>query len=137
MPWIKKLEVIILLRSCSYCNRFHDTKETCSNKSKRIESEQTERNNKFYKTYRWQKLSNEKRREVNYRCEICRALGKLEGVDEVHHILSINERWDMRLDYTNLLAVCASCHDVIHKQNLNSKHKIKKYFSIRIAAIES
>lgn len=76
----------------------------------------------FYASKPWKMTSRKKLEDAGYKCE-----AKLEGCTklavEVHHIKPIQtpEGWDLRLEWTNLEAVCTSCHN--HRHPEKYKHK--------------
>jgi 5-methylcytosine-specific restriction protein A len=43
-------------------------------------------------------------------CVDCREAGRLTAASEVHHILKVRDRPDMRLDPGNVMGLCQSCH---------------------------
>ena len=61
----------------------------------------------------WHKLSNMKlRANPMCQCEECRGHGKI--ADTVHHIKSVEEYPELRLDWDNLLSMNHVCHDRLH-----------------------
>ena len=66
---------------------------------------------RFYNSPEWRRLSTQYMVDVAYRCERCKRIAT-----EVHHIQPIQtpDGWDRRLDYTNLKALCISCHNKEH-----------------------
>jgi 5-methylcytosine-specific restriction protein A len=61
---------------------------------------------------RWRKL----RRaflEKNPLCFCCEADGRVEAADQVHHRIDRAERPDLAFEWSNLQALCASCHSKI------------------------
>jgi 5-methylcytosine-specific restriction endonuclease McrA len=64
----------------------------------------------------WQQLS--ERYRANYPlCEDCLKQGKVTPSSEVHHIVPIAVDPTQRLTWTNLVALCNTCHDGRHRQN--------------------
>lgn len=63
----------------------------------------------------WEKL-----REVVIKseplCRRCRAKGKLNLAEEVHHVIPIRERPDLRLVRSNLEPLCRPCHELTKYQ---------------------
>jgi len=61
----------------------------------------------------WQRLRNWfiQRHPV---CEICKKEGRLTPAEVVHHIKSVKERPDLRLEQENLQALCFDCHEKVH-----------------------
>lgn len=43
-------------------------------------------------------------------CELCEELGYVSPAMEVHHIHPISQRPDLRLERSNLMALCIPCH---------------------------
>ena len=78
----------------------------------------------FYRSKAWRVQSRAKLQSVNYKCE-----AKLAGCQglavEVHHIKHIQtpEGWDLRLEWSNLEAVCTSCHNGRHPEKLRRQHE--------------
>ncbi len=42
-------------------------------------------------------------------------------MDTVHHIEELKEDWSRRFDKDNLISLCESCHQKIHKKYLTNK----------------
>lgn len=51
------------------------------------------------------------------RCQICGKGGELE----MHHIKPQSSRPDLKYNLNNILLLCNDCHDVIHKNHIESK----------------
>lgn len=69
----------------------------------------------FYRSKEWRATSRAKLTEAGYKCEAKRD-GCTKLAVEVHHIKPIQteEGWAERLEWSNLQAVCTSCHNTIH-----------------------
>jgi 5-methylcytosine-specific restriction protein A len=74
--------------------------------------------------YDWYKFSLRYRSEYPI-CQVCESAGRIEPATEVHHIEKITDRPDLRLDWSNCLSVCQSCHKEI-ENNPEKARKIKK-----------
>ena len=78
----------------------------------------------FYRSKDWKAQSRAKLQSVGYRCE-----ARLQGCQglavEVHHIKHIQtpEGWELRLEWSNLEAVCTSCHNGRHPEKLRKQHE--------------
>lgn len=59
-----------------------------------------------------------------YQCRECKRYGKIIEADTVHHILPIEERYDLRLNNKNLLSLCESCHEKMHDKFNNKLSKL-------------
>lgn len=119
------------LVSCHICYKVHPRGIECPSR-KCYKNKNTEMN-KFYSSYKWQKIREQVKKDNLYQCKICMILGEVvpRYADDVHHIVPILKDWELRYEYSNLLPVCEHHHyNVIHKENLNSKLKIEKYFKI-------
>ena len=78
---------------------------------------------KFYLSKEWKLLRKKYMQDHKYKCECCGVIAS-----EVHHKKPIQteEGWDLRLDYTNLKAVCVRCHNEEHKRFNARKKRFKK-----------
>ena len=71
----------------------------------------------FYRSKPWRLTSKAKLQAASYQCEA--RLQGCQGVAcEVHHILPIQtpEGWEKRLEWSNLEALCTSCHNGRHPE---------------------
>lgn len=119
-----------MLRVCKICNKIHHHDYKCKKKvASRNTTELQRKENKFYTSYEWIKLSNLKKKDVLYQCEVCKLFRVVPNYsNEVHHLTEVREDWSKRLEWDNLLAVCSSCHhSLIHKNKLKSFKEIKKF----------
>lgn len=78
---------------------------------------------KFYKSKEWQQVKKEILKEARYKCEWCKAEGRLRTAEEVHHIQFVKKYPHLALEkeftykgkrYRNLVALCHDCHDKAH-----------------------
>jgi len=74
-----------------------------------------ERQSPEYKEWRWKVFKRD-----GYRCKKCSQNGYLEA----HHIQAFNDFPKLRLEVSNGLTLCVSCHCKVHKRT------IKKYFCV-------
>jgi 5-methylcytosine-specific restriction protein A len=73
----------------------------------------------FYRSKDWKMTSRVKLQSVAYKCEA--GLAGCQGLaTEVHHIKPIQTRegWDLRLEWSNLEAVCVPCHNGRHPEKM-------------------
>ena len=100
----------IMLKSCQYCGRIHDTHYDCGRRPK------SDRKPDAADRFRWTKQWQRKREQIRERdrslCRWCLEKGRLscEGLS-VHHIEPLSEAWDMRLEDDNLITLCSGCHE--------------------------
>ena len=45
-------------------------------------------------------------------CRDCRSAGRLTPARDVHHIVKLRERPDLRLDSDNVMPLCRPCHEL-------------------------
>lgn len=85
--------------------------------NKRYNSRRDPKYQQFYRSKAWRLTSRSKLQAAGYKCE-----ARLEGCGriacEVHHIKPIRtpEGWDLRLEWSNLEAVCSGCHNKRHPE---------------------
>lgn len=98
-----------MLKSCRYCGGVHTLGTVCAAKPTRTESD-TQRK-RFRSSRRWTAMAQAVKQRDCYLCRLCLAAGRLT-VDrlEVHHITPLAEDWARRLDPTNLITLCSTCH---------------------------
>ena len=86
----------------------------------------------FYRSKEWKATSRAKLTEVGYKCEAKRD-GCTKLAVEVHHIKPIQteEGWAERLEWSNLQAVCTSCHNSIHNRFSKGKQSDDGVLDVR------
>lgn len=90
--------------------------DECQKEYNKLKEERRDKTRaQFYTSYRWQQLRARVLEDNNYMCVKCKEQGKVTVATEVHHIEHIANNWDKRLDYDNLMPLCESCHDDIHR----------------------
>lgn len=102
-----------MLKSCSRCGKIHDFNKTCY-KNRQVRGLTDA--DKFRKTYKWHKKSEDIRNRDKHLCRCCIAdiyntssiynFNKLE----VHHIIPLEEDYSRRLDDENLITLCCYHH---------------------------
>lgn len=70
----------------------------------------------FYNSAEWKALRNYKWGMANGLCEHCLKKGIVRAGREVHHIIPIEEDWNKRLDFDNLVLLCSDCHNAEHER---------------------
>lgn len=78
----------------------------------------------------WKSLS-ERFRADNPLCWDCNLDGRTEASTCVHHQVPICEDIRRRLDISNLVALCDSCHRARHKLGLLSNRAVEEYVEKR------
>lgn len=115
-----------MLKTCSICGKIHDFNKTC----KRVSTKKFTLESKFRKSYQWTVKSKQIRQRDKYLCQICirdkydtNCLYNYKKL-EVHHIVSINEDYNLRLDDMNLITLCRYHHEMAEKQIISKKELI-------------
>ena len=70
----------------------------------------------FYNSSEWRILRNQKFYDANGLCELCKKNGIIRQGKEVHHKIPIEEDWNKRFDYDNLILLCPDCHNAQHER---------------------
>lgn len=118
----------VMLKSCSYCGKIHDSKLICNEKQTAINKRNIRRKSASYGFHRsglWTEKSIDIRKRDNNLCLCCKA--KLQGTSRqfnaaelsVHHIDPIEEDYDRRLDESNLITVCRLHHELCEKGTIS------------------
>ena len=84
-----------------------------------MEKKYKEKYSWFYNTADWKKLRSKKFQDADGLCENCWKKKIVEEGKEVHHKVPIEKDWSRRLDYNNLILLCAPCHN--HEHNRESE----------------
>lgn len=106
-------------KACIYCGKIHDRKIICENKRKRLMRVRDVRNtksDKFRSSAVWQHKRHEIKERDMYLCQVCiRSVGLdvnpyVSTNISVHHIISLQQDFNKRLDSDNLITLCAYHH---------------------------
>jgi 5-methylcytosine-specific restriction protein A len=68
----------------------------------------------FYKSGNWKKKRENVLRRDEYMCRECKRYGLSTAATMVHHIFPLELYPERRIDSTNLLSLCNSCHGKMH-----------------------
>lgn len=71
---------------------------------------------RHYDTYKHRTWREKVLRRAKYKCQECARFGKTTTATTAHHVLTIDERPDLRYDVSNGMALCASCHNKMHPE---------------------
>lgn len=87
----------------------------------------------FYNDYYWRKLSHEVIHEQHGECQLCKSRGRYGKGIITHHVNHLKDRPDLAYSryyiaedgskQRNLIAVCRSCHEVLHPMEWHKKRK--------------
>lgn len=70
----------------------------------------------FYTSKRWLKKRENILRRDGYMCQRCKRYGRKVEATTVHHIEHYDERPDLALVDSNLISLCAACHNKQHPE---------------------
>ena len=112
-----------MLKSCKYCGRIHSKKEICSRKPV---STRESREDKFRNTTAWRNKREEIKKRDRYLCQAC--LNNLRGTTKrlttddlsVHHIQPLKTNFDLRLEDSNLITLCAFHHELAENGRISA-----------------
>jgi 5-methylcytosine-specific restriction enzyme A len=80
--------------------------------------------NPFYTSKVWRRKRAYILHRDNYLCQECKKYGRNREAKIVHHIIEIDEQPELKLKNSNLVSVCASCHNKIHPEK--GGHRIRR-----------
>ncbi|NFA42126.1 HNH endonuclease [Clostridium botulinum] len=78
----------------------------------------------FYSSKDWITIRDTIKTKDNSVCIGCLMNNSISNVDYVHHIETIKDNWNKRLDKDNLICLCSSCHRKVH--DMYNKSSIDK-----------
>lgn len=80
----------------------------------------------FYQKKAWKLTRAKALARDSYLCRMCSDHGEIKAAQLVHHIIYVEEDIQKALQLDNLLSLCHSCHNNIHKDDEKRKKKNKK-----------
>ena len=116
-----------MLKTCSICGRIHDFNQVCTRPCKK----KTTRQNAFRDTYQWKQKRNQIKSRDKYLCQVCLTNKYKTNYRytydelEVHHIVPIEEDYNLRLDSNNLITLCRMHHEMAEAGEI-SKEELKE-----------
>ncbi|MCM1508288.1 MAG: HNH endonuclease [Ruminococcus flavefaciens] len=112
-------------KSCKYCGGIHDSGYVCPNKPQTVYRKYPHRKypqkrdsmaDKFRSSYNWQQKRTYILKRDWYLCRVCFSSGRANaGKLSVHHIISLKNNFDLRLDDDNLITLCSIHHEQAEK----------------------
>ena len=107
-----------MLRACPVCGRIHDSSRMC--KAKR--SPRLSVADRFRSTKEWQDARDAARERDMNMCVVCRGEGTITVDDlSVHHIVPLEEDYDLRAELDNLATVCGKHHREAERGDISRK----------------
>lgn len=118
-----------MLKSCKYCGRIHESAYICPPKKQAEAIRQKHRGDTmaraFRKSTRWTNKSIAIRERDHYMCLCCKAklVGTVNEINtinlSVHHIVPIEEDFELKLDESNLITVCGKHHEMCEANEIS------------------
>lgn len=120
-----------MLRACKYCGKVHDSKYDCGKKPM-YHGKVNNKKELFRKTRAWTERSIQIRARDHHLCQVClRNIHMMDDMKQyeynnlqVHHIYSLQEDFDRRLDGNNLITVCAYHHELCENGRIDRKTQL-------------
>ena len=110
-----------MLRSCKHCGRVHDPKFDCGKKPKR--NKQGNDKDKFRWSRKWSNKRDRIKERDKYLCQVCKQEGIYIYNDlEVHHIIPLEEDFNLRLDDDNLITLCKKHHELAESGKISREY---------------
>lgn len=115
-------------KTCSICNRIHDININCK---RPYRYKKRRSSDKFRSTYEWKQKREEIKKRDRYLCLAC--LNNISNKNnrynyknlQVHHIISIEEDYDKRLNSTNLITLCPCHHKMAEQKEISIEILLK------------
>ncbi|WP_411842180.1 HNH endonuclease [Salinicoccus sp. HZC-1] len=79
----------------------------------------------FYQKKAWKLTRAKALARDNYTCQKCMERGDIKSAELVHHIVYVEEDIQKALQLDNLISLCHTCHNNIHKHDNKRKSKPK------------
>ena len=70
----------------------------------------------FYKSRVWRKKRRDILRRDNNECQMCKKAGTYSDAVVVHHIKHLKDYPGLALTDSNLISLCADCHNTVHPE---------------------
>lgn len=83
--------------------------------------ESMEKENPFYHTARWRQTRERALRRDRYQCQECKRYGRVRQATTVHHIIFLEDCPEKAYDLTNLVSLCATCHNRKHPEKASNR----------------
>jgi 5-methylcytosine-specific restriction endonuclease McrA len=108
-----------MYKACSRCGRIHDINHRCS-KNRTVKDTKAFR---FRQTAEWHNKREDICIQDKYICLECRDKGIYNyNQIEVHHIVSIEQDYELRLEDSNLISLCNMHHREAERNKISKDH---------------
>lgn len=114
-PGCKRVLISVSNKYCESCSIKYDART--KRRHKQYSKGRTDTKEQgFYNSSSWRRIKERVKFKDGGACLLCK-----EFMDRVHHIEELKEAYDKRLDEDNLISLCESCHQKVHKQYKKSQ----------------
>lgn len=115
-----------MLKSCKYCGGIHTVGYICSKKPAITSTKKQTKESIFRSSYDWKQKRKYILKRDNYLCQAC--LTNLQGTTKhlnfenlsIHHIKSLKDDFNLRLDDDNLITLCPLHHEMAEKNTISA-----------------
>ncbi|WP_277255849.1 HNH endonuclease signature motif containing protein [Negativibacillus massiliensis] len=76
-----------------------------------------------YKSKKWKKKRKKILKRDGYKCQICKRFGRQRQATIVHHIEHADQCPELAFTDSNLISVCANCHNTLHPEKSKQAHR--------------
>ena len=84
----------------------------------------------FYNSKEWTSIrAVVKQRDMGL-CQVCLMKNIIHYMTTVHHIIELKDNYSLRIDENNLISVCSSCHQKIHREYENGTESKQKMIEV-------
>jgi 5-methylcytosine-specific restriction endonuclease McrA len=89
----------------------------------------------FYKTQRWKNKREKVLRRDEYLCQECKRYERTTEANTVHHIRPLMVSPELRLDSSNLVSLCNTCHERMHDRKTHGLSELGEQWVKRMEMI--
>ena len=94
-----------------YCEKHKELINQSNKDYERYRNERDKTYIQFYQGRQWKNTRKSVMLEYDYLCQECLRQGYYQQANVVDHIIELKDDWSKRLDKSNLIPLCHSCHN--------------------------
>ena len=127
--------IMALKKLCPGCGKLIDYNQAyciqCANKYKQrykqYKANRTDiKEQKFYTSVQWKRMRELIKVRDKGLCRMCLCKGDVRYMNTVHHIEELKDCWGKRINPNNLICLCESCHQTVHREYLKGESEKKE-----------